>query len=294
MTSYEYHRPKTLEEALKLKASIAGARWLAGGTDLLVQFNKRSKPLPPAVISLRNIDELCAIDARDGGLRIGSMVSLTDIAAHPAIRDGFSALTESIRLFASEQIRNVCTLGGNLCNASPAADCAPPLLVHDARIELQSQAGTRFVELANFFRGPGQTAIEAGEVLAAVWLSHPRAGCRSAFMKKGRTQMDVAVASVAVRVEMDGDVCRSARVAAGAVAPLPLRLPEVEAILEGARISNDLVSRARQAASRAVSPITDIRSTETYRRHIVGVFVERALSSLTGGGRVSDAAEVQI
>ncbi len=283
MPHYEYYRPTTIDEARDLMSAMPGARFIAGGTDLLVQLRKRRLPDPPALISLRNIDELAAIHV-DGGVRIGAGALLADIAVHPAVREHFSALVASIDLLGSRQIRNVATLAGNLCNASPAADAAPPLLVYDARVEVLGAGGTREIPIDEFFTGPGKTSLADGEVVTAVAIDRPACGARSTFLRKGRVKMDLAIASLAVLLEWDGATCTRARVAAGAVAPTPLRLREVERVLEGSSLDEDTVARAVELARSSIAPITDLRSTAEYRRALVGVYVKRAVAGLRGGG----------
>jgi carbon-monoxide dehydrogenase medium subunit len=280
MRRYDYHRPSTVKEALELLAATPGAKLILGGTDLMVQMKKQRGLRPPALVSLRAIDSLHDIVDQDNALRIGAAAPLAEIAAHASLGPTFPALAQAIDVIGSSQIRNVATLAGNLCNASPGADSAPPLLVHEARVELQSRGGSREIALRDFFRGPGETALEPGEILTAVIVPHPAKGARSIFLRKGRVTMDLAVASVAVLLELDEDVCQRARIAAGAVAPVPLRLEKTESILEGSTLDPDTIARAAAAASAEVSPITDVRSTEEYRRELVGVYTKRGILRL--------------
>ncbi len=282
---FDYHQPATTEEALELATRLPEAELIAGGTDLMVRMQKLGHR-PPALISLRRVEELAQID--DGSrLRIGAAVPVTEVAAHPAVVAGFPALVEAIRVLGSPQIRNVATLGGNLCNASPAADCAPPLLVHGARVELCHEGGRRELAVEDFVLGPGQTALRPGEIMTAILLDNPSDNARSTYMRKGRVQMDLALVGVAVLVETDGSAYSVARIAAGAVAPVPLRLARTEAIVQGAPVGAETWTLARAEAANEVSPITDIRASEDYRRHLTGVFVERCLKTLvpaSGGG----------
>lgn len=276
--SYGYHRPSTLDEAFRLAAEIPGATYVAGGTDLLVQM-RNGRPEPPALISLRRVTELGGIES-SSRVRIGAAVPLSDVQVHPVVAERFPALVESIASLGSRQIRNVATVGGNLCNASPAADTAPPLLVYGASVELRDTHGSREMTLEEFLLGPGQTALRPGEILTAVLLGPPAEGTRSVFLRKGRVKMDLPIASVAALVERDGATCTRVRIAAGAVAPVPLRLKRSEAEVEGAHLTAEIRARAREAARGEISPITDLRSTEDYRRHLTGVFVERVLERL--------------
>lgn len=278
MDRYAYHKPTTLAEALALRAATPAAMFVAGGTDLLVQLKKRTRKTPPALISLRSVMELAVIETDEAGrIRIGAGVPLTDIAQHQQIRERYPALVDSIDVLGSHQIRNVATLGGNLCNASPGADTAPPLLVHDARVEVCSATAIRELALDSFFTGPGTTALKPDEILTAVVLDPPPAGARAVFLRKSRIKMDIATVCLAALVAVAGDTLERVRLAAGAVAPVPLRLTAAEAILQGNRLDEHRLDAASEAAMAQVAPITDLRSTEEYRRHLVGVFVERAV-----------------
>ena len=285
--SYAYHKPKTLTEALALKAATADSRFIAGGTDILVQMRKRQRPKPTALISLRNVDRLAAIETGDK-VRIGGTALLTDIMCHPAIVQHFPALVDSIAVLGSRQIRNVATLGGNLCNASPAADTVPPLIVYGATVELRTETAKRELPVETFFQGPGNSAIGPGEILTAVVLERPSPQTRTTFLRRGRVKMDLAVVSVAVLVEMREEKCHRARVAAGAVAPVPLRLEAVERILEGTTLTDEILAEAQRVAMGEISPITDLRSTAEYRRHLVGVYVKRAVRLLRESGANDD------
>ncbi len=276
--SYDYHRPRSLAEALDIAAATPGARFVAGGTDLMVQIHKRAAA-PAALISLRHVAELGGID-NGARLRIGSSVTLTELQAEPAVAAGYPALIDSMRPFGSRQIRNMATLGGNLCNASPGADAAPPLLVYDAVVELRDRAGAREMALEEFFVGPGETALAPGEVMTAILLP-PRAGdVRSVYLRKARVKMDVATVSVAALVEMEEGSCVRARLAAGAVAPVPKRLRDTEGLLVGSPLDDATIARVSTAAADEISPITDVRSTADYRRHLTGVLLRRALERL--------------
>ena len=279
---FDYSKPTSLEEALRLKQSTTGSRFIAGGTDLMVQI-KNGTARPPALISLRSIRELAGIDV-NGVARVGSMVPLTDLIEHPVIRERYPVLVEAVRRMGSVQVRNVATLGGNLCNASPAADGALPLLVLDAKLRLLGEQGCRDVPVAEYFVGPGETVQGRDEILTAILLEPPSPEARTIFLRKDRVHVDLALVSVAVLLvmEADGETCRMARVAAGAVAPTPLRLREVESLLEGQELTPELLVRAQEVAREGIAPVTDIRAGAEYRRHITGVFVKRAVEILLG------------
>ena len=281
MRSYEYHRAASLPEAFALVEEFPQAALIAGGTDMLVRIKNRELS-PPVLVSVRNLPELSGIEVGPT-TRIGAGTTITDLIEHADLAARFPVLIEGAKHLGSTQIRNVGTIGGNLANASPCSDTALPLLVHEARVELARADGSqREVPLADFFTGPKQTCIGPGEIMTAVLIDEPAAGTRTAFRKKGRVKMDIATASVAVLLELDGAKCARARIAAGSVAPTPVRLPAVEQLLEGATLDAVKIAEAREAAEAAVSPITDVRSTAEYRRQIVGVYVERSLAQLLG------------
>lgn len=279
MNRYDYYKPRSLDEALELQQRIPGALFIAGGTDMIVKI-RDGEVHPPALISLRSIPEL--IGVTDGDVtRIGAMTTISELIEHPLLHQRYPVLVEAAGRLGGPQIRNVATIGGNLCNCSPCADTATPLLVLDARVRISGKGGSREIPIDEFFKGPGESCLTSGEILTDIILDPPRKDARATFLKKGRVKMDLAVASVAVLLEMDGNQCSRARLAAGSVAPVPLRLHEVEALLKGSAVSEEILDRAQKIAAETVSPITDIRATEAYRRQIVGVYVRRAIERLT-------------
>ena len=279
---YDYHRPTTLEQAWQLKQQQPGARFVAGGTDLLVKIRDGRQGAPPALISLRHLDELRRIEVGEV-VRIGALVTIGELVEHEGLRAVFPVLARAGRRLGSAQIRNAATVGGNICNASPCADTAPPLLVAEAQVELASPRGPREVPLEAFFVAPGQTRLAGDEIVTALRFDRPAPGARATFFKKGRVAMDLSLVSVAVLLELDRARCIRARVAAGSVAPRPIRLRRAEAALEGQRIDGQRAAAARAAAAAEVEPISDLRTTADYRRHLVGVLVERAVGELCEG-----------
>ncbi|MAE27432.1 MAG: carbon monoxide dehydrogenase [Planctomycetes bacterium] len=286
MTSANYLRPTSLGDALEAMATSSDARFVAGGTDLMVGLRKRRETCP-TMISLRRVAELKGLEWTGDRLRIGAAMPLSDIVAQEAVGQKFPALAQSIAVLGSVQIRNVATLGGNLCNASPAADTAPALLAYDAQVELASINGTRQVALDEFFTGPGATQLRPGEILAAVLLqASPSAG--SAFTRLGRVRMDLAQASAAALLEMKDGRCLRARVAVGAVAPTPLRLSGVEDLLQGSSLDPDTLAQAQRSVAGLISPISDLRASAVYRRRITPVLVKRAVvaaAQVAAGGK---------
>ncbi len=280
MRRLDYFRPKSLKEALQLKKTTAGAKYIAGGTDLIVQIKNRELQTA-ALISLRSIPELATIEI-NGGARIGALATISDLIQHLELSYNYPVLIEAAKRLGSVQIRNVATVGGNLCNCSPSADMALPLLVLEAKVRLQAAKTSREIPLSEFFKGPGESCLSSDEILTDILLDLPPQRAKTTFLKKGRVKMDLAVASMAMLVEIEGGRFRKARIAAGSVAPMPLRLSKVETLLEGATISKDLVSKAKQLARNTVFPITDVRATAEYRRHIIGVYVQRGLEKVLG------------
>lgn len=281
MQSFEYHRPTTLAEALRLKREAPGARFIAGGTDLMVRL-REGRTRPPALISLRGVGELSLIDLGPP-VRLGAATPISEVLEHVGLREAHPVLACAARTLGSVQIRNAATVGGNLCNASPCADMAPPLLVHDAIVRLESADGAREMSLEEFFVAPGETRVGEGELLTEIRFQRPPDGARATFIKKGRVRMDIALASVSVLLQVSDGRCQHVRLAAGSVGPRPMRLHRVEELLTGEEPTDDLFERAREVAREEVQPISDVRATAEYRRHIVGVFVGRALAALRDG-----------
>jgi len=275
MKTVAYHRPRTLEEAFSLKREAGpAARFIAGGTDVMVGDKQ-----PETLISLRSIPGLTGIDV-GAPTRIGALTLVADLLDDQELAAQFPAVAQACHVFASMQIRNAATVGGNLCNASPAADLAPPFLVHGARVGLAGRDGARELALDEFLIGPGRTALFGDEVLTHVLLDQPAQGARALFSRKTRVRMDIALASVAVLLELDDGVCKKARLAAGAVAPTPLRLISVEQLLEGERITPELMCEAAELGKKSIAPVDDIRTSADYRRRIIGVYIRRALEEL--------------
>ena len=283
MTELAYHRPRTLDEALALARALPGARYLAGGTDLLVKV-KDGFERPEALISLRGVAELTRIESQGEGLSIGAAVPLAEVEAHVQVRKGYPVLAAAIRSMGSEQIRQSGTLGGNICNGSPCADSAPPLFVLEAKVRVVGPEGERRLAMGDLMVGPKQLGLGPAEIVAAFELPRAEPSLRGVFLKKRRVAMDLALVNLAAIVCMSnhGRVGEEIRLCAGAVGPVPMRLTAVEQLLEGKQPSDALLAEARKLASESVQPISDMRAGADYRRHITGVFVERALRDLRG------------
>lgn len=280
MIHYDYHKPTTLEDALVLSEKSQGACYIAGGTDLLVQMRNRDIE-PGSLVSLRNIDELKGIAVGEK-TRVGAATSIAELIEHRALSQKYPVLAEAAKLVGSAQIRNTGTIGGNICNSSPCADTVLALLVLDAKVRLRSLGGAREVAICDFFVGPKQNVLQPGEILSDILLPPPSSRMKHALYKKGRVKMDLAITSVAILLEMEGTVCQKARIAAGSVAPTPLRLIQAENALKGKELTEKQLEKAALEAQNSVSPICDVRSTDEYRRHLVGVYLRRGVKKIMG------------
>lgn len=284
---FDYYEPVSVSEASALLVHYAGrAKVLAGGTDLLVQM-KVERSAPEAVISLGRIAGLERIAIQDGQLHIGARATIMAMQHAPQIRAHYPALLQACASFSTTQVQTMGTVGGNLGHGSPASDTAPALLALRAEVEIAGPGGRRRLPLEEFFVGPGKTALQTGELLTEVILPMPAAGTGSAFLKVSRVAADIAKASAAVALVRDGNRIVDACLAFGSVGPTPMRTRAAEQLLAGQSWSEELVSRAAQAASEQVTPIDDVRSEAWYRREMVRVLaydgLQRAWQSALNG-----------
>jgi len=279
---FEYFAPSTLGDVVKLlKEHGDGARLLAGGTDLLQNMKKRITS-PSAIVDLNKVLELAFIEMRGNELRIGATMRLNEIKEAHVVQEKASVFAEAIGFLACHPIRNRATIGGNLCNASPAADTAPPLLALDASVKLQGPDGEKLVLLSEFFTGPGKTVRRPDEVLREVII--PCREGRSAFLKLGRRKgFTLSIASVAAFGAITDGKFDEVRVALGAVAPTPIRSQKVEEALKGKEISEELIEKTAELVKEEVNPITDIRASAAYRREMACVLTKRALIKVAMG-----------
>jgi carbon-monoxide dehydrogenase medium subunit len=279
--TFEYLAPQSLNEAIALlKERGPGGRALAGGTDLVVQVKEGVKIAPPDyVVSLRRLPELRGVDFSDkDGLRIGAAATMTDVVESPAVRERYTALADGAGVVGSVQTMNMATVGGNVCNAAPSADTAPPLLAFEATAVIAGPSA-RELPLDEFWLGPNQTALKPGELLRELRLPVQPEHTGSAYARHTpRKQMDIAVVGVAVVLTLNGDRIERARVALGAVAPTVVRARKAEAALEGAAAGEASFAAAAQAAAAEATPISDIRGSAEFRRHLVRVMTERLLA----------------
>lgn len=278
-----YKAPQSLEEVARIAAET-GVTIFAGGTDLLPRWSKQVTPRPTSIVDVKGIERLSGIRLEKDEVCVGACTLMSDLHTDPVIRAGAGVLSEAAGRVACAQIRNRATIGGNLCNASPAADTAVPLILLDARLELVSSIRqrlvTREVAITDFFRGPGSTDLAPGEIMTRIRFKALLADSFWAWEKFGtRPAMEIAVASVGVVLLRTKGTITRARVAYGSVAPVPLRGARAEDALLGNRLDEAVIDRCVAAAREEVQPITDIRATADYRREIVGVMLGRMLEN---------------
>jgi carbon-monoxide dehydrogenase medium subunit len=254
---------------------------------------KKKNILPRRIISLHNLNELDFVKSDDSRVRIGALTRHADLAANPFLKQHLPILCEAVGLIGSWQIRNVGTIGGNICNASPAADSAPPLLVLNAQLIIASKAAEKKIPLESFFTGPGATTLGPDQILKEIVIEIPKQRSAGCYLKlRRRKAVDVSLAGVAFQAETESDDRTLARVgiAMGGVAPTPIRVPEAEAVLTGLPVDEALtkISDCAGIAAQATSPIDDVRASASYRRTIVDVFLhqcaQKVLGTLKNGG----------
>jgi aerobic carbon-monoxide dehydrogenase medium subunit len=278
---FEYHAPDDLEEVLDLLAEFGpDAKVLAGGTDLVLAM-KHKIILPPRVISLSKLEGLGSVRKENGTVRIGALTTHSNLSRSALLNQDMAVLCNAVALIGSWQIRNVATIGGNLCNASPAADSAAPLLALDARVVIVDSKGEREIPLNSFFKGPGATALEPDQLLKEIVVDRPKARSAGSYLKLMRKKaVDLSLVGVAVQAGTDrsGEKLTEVAIGLGGVAPTPIRAPEAEAMLRGLKRDELLkaLPDAARAAVQATRPISDIRASADYRRAMVDVYVQRA------------------
>ena len=279
MSRFDYHQPESLADAVDLAARFGGqASFLAGGTDLIVQI-ERGRVAPRHVIGLGRVPGLAGIEV-NGRITLGARVTHRAIEQTPALAGPLRCLVEGAEVIGGHQVRNVATIGGNLVNASPAADLVPCLLALDGVVTLVGPGGEREIPIERFLLGPNRTARRPDELVTRVDLPALPPRAATAFLKAGRRRaMEISVVCVAARLDLDATLerCLEARVVLGAVAPTAVRAHAAERLLEGQPVGGEAFRRAAEAAQEACRPIDDVRASAGFRQHLVGVLVRRAL-----------------
>ena len=278
MDEMRYEAPETIDAAVALLAGASGeARVLAGGTDGLVQL--RAETIEPALlVDVKRIPEMMSIAAEDGGFRIGAAVPGAVIGEHGALKKAWPGVVEAAELIGSTQIQGRASIGGNLCNGSPAADSVPALFVAQARIAIAGPKGRREVPVAEIVTGPGQTSLAKGEIVVSIFLPVRPKHSGDAYLRFiPRTELDIAVVGAGIDLILDeGGTCKEARVALGAVAPTVLMVPEAGQALIGGKLDDAALDKMAAAASAACRPIDDKRGTKEFRIKVAGVMARRA------------------
>jgi carbon-monoxide dehydrogenase medium subunit len=282
MHEFRFLEPRSIAEACGMLAEHGDrARLLAGGTDLVVQMHA-GRHSPDAVIYLGRLPELrgIAFDEQTG-LTIGSLATMRELELHPIVRERYPTLARGAAEVGSVQIRNLATLGGNLCNASPSADTSTSLLSLDARVRIAGPNGERTMPVGQFWTGPGRTDLRAGELVRSIHLPVPAAGARGYYYKLAvRKAMDLAMVGIAVSLVRQNGATRDVRIALGAVAPTVIRATEAEQLIAGGAVDAAKIQEAARLAMEAASPISDQRASADYRREMVCQLTSRALTQL--------------
>jgi len=283
MKNFEYKKVSTLDEALSLMGQYQGrAKVLAGGTDLLVRMRNRVWN-PEILIDLKGVPGLDEIQYDPAeGLQIGALTSIYRIVNSSIIREKFPAISQAAASLGSFQVRTRATLGGNLCNASPAADMAPILISLGAKVKIRRNEAERWIPLEEFFASPGKSVLRPSELLALIQVPTLPARTAGVYLKHTiRKAMDLPIASVAVALTLDSgkDKCREIKIALGAVGPIPIRAVEAEKQLRGLRVDEASMAEASLLAAEEARPISDVRASAEYRREMVRVLTQRALQN---------------
>jgi CO/xanthine dehydrogenase FAD-binding subunit len=261
-----------------IAALAGGARPVAGGTDLVVGARQGKAPLPESLVAIHRLEDLRGVVATDGGLRLGALATHDELAASPIVRQRFTALADASAIVGSHATRAQGTIGGNLMNASPAMETGGPLVCFDATVTLRSQAGARWVSVADLLSGPGETTARPDELLTAVDVPAPPDGAGSAYVRlEYRRQMEIAVVGATAVVTVEGDRVAEARIAITALAPTIHRVADAEAQLADSDGGHDAVEAAAAAAAEAAAPISDVRGSAGYRRAMAAVITRRAV-----------------
>jgi len=278
---FDYYKASSINEALALKRKYSErSAFLAGGTDLMIKIRmKRFAPL--TLINIKDINELQGIQNTDEYIRIGPLVTLSEIAKSDLLKNEIPILPETALMMASPQVRNLGTIGGNLCNAAPSADMAPPLIALDSDVILVSEKGEEKIKLEDFFKGPGESVLKNDKILKSILIPKPADGFKMTYRRHTlREAMDIAIISAAVGfLQVDGNI-QSSRIVLGAVAPIPMRAKKAESLLDKYDGTNKIFETVAVAAMNESLPINDVRGTLEYRREMVKVLIKRTLGEL--------------
>ena len=278
MADMRYEAPQTLDAAIGLLSAESGvAKVFAGGTDVMVQIHLDHIE-PDLIVDVKNIAEMREVAEADGGWRFGAAVTGKELMDHAAFNAAWPGVMDGVRLIGSVQVRGRATVGGNLCNASPAADSVPPMIAADAVANVIGPNGRREVPIAEIVTGPGQTSLSVGEIVVSFQLPKRPPNSGDAYLRfTPRTEMDIAVVGCGLNLTLDDSgTCIAARVSLGAVAARPLLVEDAANALVGTKVGDDAMEALASAASAACRPIDDKRGTIEYRTEVAGVLAQRA------------------
>ena len=277
LSKFDYVRPQVLEEALIYLEQNTGTEMLAGGTDLMIML-RRNAAIPEHILDIKGIPEAKPLEYKPHeGLYIGASVTVNQLGESSTILEKYPALAQAANSLASYQLRNRATLVGNICNASPGADLAGPLMVYDAKVHIANRQGGREVDINSFFTGVKKTVLKQGEIVIGVSLPDVDEGDTSVFLKQARIKgHDLGIVGVTARLTADKKI----KLAMTAVAPTPIRLNQLEIILNSKPLSAEQADMACIEVRKLIKPISDVRSSAEFRLHVSGVLIKRALMHL--------------
>lgn len=282
MNQFEYVSPKTKEEVLEILKQEKSEACIVAGCSNVLPYIKDKKLSAKLLLDISGIEELSYIKKSEGKLCIGAATTISDLINSKIIREECNVLYQAAEEFADPTIRNSATIGGNLADASPAADMAPPLLVLDAVLEVESTDAKREIPLKNFFVGPRKTVLHDDEMITSIKIKDDCINKKGCFIKLGlRQAMAISLATVALILEVEKDKVADVRIAMGSIAPTPLRLIKVEGFLKNKKINDELVEEAVKKVREEVKPIGDVRASAEYRRYVSGILFKRAINKLT-------------
>lgn len=277
---FDYIKPASLSEALDILAKKENVKIFAGGTDLVVKLKTGADVDMDYMMDINAIEELKQIDHCDcGGLQLYANAKLFNIEEDARVKERYPAFRTALKAMASISVRNMASIGGNFCNASPVADAVGPVMCYEGKVRMVSAKGEREVAAEDFFLAPGVSVLEKDEMLLSVCIPQPKENTGSAFIKMGRVASDIAKISITVVLRREGDKIASCRIAMGAIAAKPLYLKEISEGLAGKAMTNALLLETAQAISAFIQPIDDNRTTAEYRTDVAKVIAEDALQA---------------
>jgi carbon-monoxide dehydrogenase medium subunit len=280
MNRFAYREAHTVQEAIDILRQEEGGRIVAGATDVLIRW-RQGVWKPRYVLNIKHIPGLDKLSySPQNGLSLGPLVTIRTLERHPLVQTHYPGLSQAAMAFAGIQIRNLATIGGNVCNASPAGDTLPALLAYDAECRLAGPQGERLLPLVQFFLGPGRTALQPAELLVGLRLPPPLPHSGALYIKHSpRSTMDIATVGVAAMVSLSGQdtVCQDVKITLGAVAPTVVRATDAETLLRGQALDAARLQQAAQHAVQAASPVDDIRGSAAHRRAVIAPLVQRTL-----------------